>query len=297
LVGVGGGVISGGTISGTTFTNGSTFNVSSTGVLTAQSGTIGGTSMTSTTLTGGIIQTSTGSNAIILDGSSNALQFKAGGSVVTNMLNFGSSGALWHYGSTPNSAGSSYPLVKITSSSSSIDGSSTQYFSAGATGNLIGGSTIASGDWTFNGTLLSISANADFTGTTYTFPNITSSTSAANVRWGTTTNGRLFYVTSSSQRFKENIVDINTVAELQPSKLLDLPIRAFKYKDDHLDISDQRSGVMVPGFIAEEMSEIYPIATDYEDELPNNWNEKFLIPGMLALIQDLYKEIKTLKGE
>jgi hypothetical protein len=52
----------------------------------------------------------------------------------------------------------------------------------------------------------------------------------------------------------------------------------------------------VPGFIAEELDEIYPIATDYAVG-PLSWNERFIIPGMLGLIQDLYKEIQLLKGE
>jgi len=28
-----------------------------------------------------------------------------------------------------------------------------------------------------------------------------------------------------------------------------------------------------------------------------SWNDRLLLPGMLALIQDLYKEIAILKGE
>jgi len=53
---------------------------------------------------------------------------------------------------------------------------------------------------------------------------------------------------------------------------------------------------MVPGFIAEEVDAIYPIAVDYEVDGPVTWNERFIIPAMLSLIQDLYKEINTLKG-
>jgi hypothetical protein len=54
---------------------------------------------------------------------------------------------------------------------------------------------------------------------------------------------------------------------------------------------------MLPGFIAEEVDAIYPVAADYGQEGPHSWNERFIIPGMLALIQDLYKEVQTLKGE
>jgi hypothetical protein len=84
---------------------------------------------------------------------------------------------------------------------------------------------------------------------------------------------------------------------LQANKLLDLPVRAFTYKKEYLSEGDERAEIMVPGFITEEMDEIYPIAVDYEKGLAHNWNEKFVIPGMLALIQDLYKEVQTLKGE
>lgn len=128
-------------------------------------------------------------------------------------------------------------------------------------------------------------------------PNIPSTTSAANVRWTTGGVGQLQYVTSSSQRYKENITNLLDVSELDPKKLLDLPVRAFTYKEDYLGDSDDRFATLVPGFIAEEVDSIYPIAADYDNDGPINWNDRFLIPGMLALIQDLYKEIQQLKGE
>ena len=54
------------------------------------------------------------------------------------------------------------------------------------------------------------------------------------------------------------------------------------------------------GFIAEEVAEIFPIATDYETDkdgnrVVENWNEKYIIPAMLRLIQNQHKEIETLK--
>jgi hypothetical protein len=52
----------------------------------------------------------------------------------------------------------------------------------------------------------------------------------------------------------------------------------------------------VPGFIAEEVAQFYPGAADSVNGEVENWNERFLIPGMLALIQDLYKEINAIKG-
>lgn len=127
-------------------------------------------------------------------------------------------------------------------------------------------------------------------------PNIPSTTSAANVRWTTGGTGQFQYVTSSSQRFKDNITDIGNVPGLDPKALLSLPVRAFTYKPEHLAEGDDRFDVMVPGFIAEEVDAVYPIATDYDENGPVSWNDRFVVPAMLSLIQDLYKEINALKG-
>lgn len=122
-------------------------------------------------------------------------------------------------------------------------------------------------------------------------PNIPSTTSAANVRWTTGGTGQLQYVTTSTMRVKENIVNLVDVQELDPKALLSLPVRAFTYKAEHLGEDDDRFGVLVPGFIAEEVDQVYPIAADYDPNGPINWNDRYIIPGMLALIQDLYKKI------
>ena len=127
-------------------------------------------------------------------------------------------------------------------------------------------------------------------------PNIPSTTSAANVRWTTGGTGQLQYVTSSSQRFKDNITGIDNVPSLDPKALLNLPVRAFTYKPDHIDAGDDRFDVMVPGFIAEEVDAVYPVATDYDENGPVSWNDRFIVPALLSLIQDLYKEINALKG-
>lgn len=259
-------------------------------------GTITTDKLVAGTLTGFTVQTSSGNDAVILNGSSNAIQIKANGSVVTNMLNFSTSGALWHYGSTPTSGGTAYPLVKLTSTSASIEGGSSAYFSANAAGNtVVGATTYSGGTHTFSNVL---TASSDFNANSVVYmPNLTTTANAANMRVGTGAAGEVFESTASSQQFKENIVNIETVFDLDPKKLLDLPVRAFTYKDSYLPTTDDRSGVMIPGFIAEEVDAIYTIAADYEANGPRSWNERYIIPGLLALIQDLYKEVQTLKGE
>lgn len=51
------------------------------------------------------------------------------------------------------------------------------------------------------------------------------------------------------------------------------------------------------GFIAEQVDEVYPIAADKETGEPQNWEMRYLLPPMLALIQEQKKEIDGLKQE
>ena len=128
-------------------------------------------------------------------------------------------------------------------------------------------------------------------------PNLSTSSSATNLRVATGSIGEVTETSASSIRFKENIVNVDAVDELDPKKLLSLPVRAFTYKAGYLSENDDRIDVMLPGFIAEEVDAIYPVAADYGQDGPHSWNDRFIIPGLLALIQDLYKEIQLLKGE
>jgi hypothetical protein len=120
------------------------------------------------------------------------------------------------------------------------------------------------------------------------------SANAANTRMDT--DGRTRRSTASSQRYKENIVELRSVSDLDPNKLLTLPVRAFSYKADYLDAADDRAGLMLPGFIAEEVAEFYPIAADKDGGVVESWNDRFVVPGMLALIQDLHARVTTLEG-
>ena len=71
-----------------------------------------------------------------------------------------------------------------------------------------------------------------------------------------------------------------------------------KTSPDYIDKGDQRYNTDVCGFIAEEMNNVYPIACEYnENGEPENWNERYVIPPMLALIQEQHEEIESLKQE
>jgi hypothetical protein len=111
------------------------------------------------------------------------------------------------------------------------------------------------------------------------------------------TNGLTRRSTASSLRYKENVVDIRTIPDLDPRKLLDIPVRAFKYKTDYLDGNDDRAGALLPGFIAEEVAQTYPIAADLVEGQVESWNDRYVVPALLALVQDLESRIKTLENK
>ena len=252
-------------------------------------GTINANQINAGTLTGFTIQTTTGSNAIILSGTNNAIQFRVAGSISGNIVPLGVAGILMHYGSTPDQSGSTYPKVQMSFSTALLAASASIYVQSTTTGNS------ASGDFRmFNN--CQVDGSATFNSTMFA-PNLSTSTSATNLRVTTGTIGEIQETSASSIRFKENVVDIGSVEEVDPKRLLDLPVRAFTYKEDYLSATDDRFGAILPGFIAEEVDAIYPVAADYGDGQPHSWNERFIIPGLLALVQDLYKEIALLKGE
>ena len=59
---------------------------------------------------------------------------------------------------------------------------------------------------------------------------------------------------------------------------------------------DDTEDQLIPGFIAEEVDEIYPAATIHHPETGEieSWDERRIIPGMLALIQEQQKTIEAL---
>jgi hypothetical protein len=189
--------------------------------------------------------------------------------------------------------------LDIQSTGSIVGGNSQTIFYGFA--NIGGGTAgserlIVTGDSNFNGKIVAtdrITTQAHF----YT-PFASTTTNAANARilTGSTPAGQLVVSTASSERYKTDVVNLIDVPELDPKALYDLPVRAFRFKEGYLPETDDRFGVLVPGFIAEEMDAIYPAATDYSDGV-ETWNDRMIIPAMLALIQDQDARIKALEGE
>lgn len=148
------------------------------------------------------------------------------------------------------------------------------------------GMSLANGGFAVNSSG-QVTSNATFNNYIY-YPGYPISTSGGTARVNDATNPafRLVAASGSSIRFKENIVDILEKPDLDPLVLLSLPVRSFTYKHEYLPEDDARYGMNLPGFIAEELEEIYPVAVDRDaDGTPQRWNADFLIPGLLKLIQ------------
>jgi len=274
------------------------FTYTTGGVVTAQWTGQGGTSWTQNTLantvianldagkiTTGILDATlvtvttspTATNSITFSGANTSIDFKVGGSPRAHIVPLSSYGVLMHYGTYADPNGSTYPQVYVGSSNASMGASSTYLFSSSTTGNTI------SGGVTINGI-----ANA--------FGNRTGTSSAANCYFNST-SGFWTYSTASSERYKNSIVDLDTVPDLASSLILKLRPRAFKYNDDYLLSTDQRYEQLIPGFISEEIQTVLPIAVDIQDGQIETWNERMLIPGMVALIQQINNRLTALEAK
>lgn len=122
----------------------------------------------------------------------------------------------------------------------------------------------------------------------------TTGTSAANM--GIYSSYWTYRSTASSRRYKHDIEPLGE--ELNSEKLLNVPVHQYIYNLDYLGKEDQRYNAIVPGFIAEEVYDAYPIAADLSDDgQVDDWNHRMIIPPMLDLIQKLWKRINELESK
>ena len=100
-------------------------------------------------------------------------------------------------------------------------------------------------------------------------------------------------LSSSSKRYKDHVAMLK---DTEAEKLLDIPVVWFKYKEGYLAKEDRFVDKPLPGFYAEDVYRAFPeCAMQNPDTSVEDWNYRTLIPPMLKLIQNLYKEIKILK--
>ena len=128
------------------------------------------------------------------------------------------------------------------------------------------------------------------------YNNTSSDSSNAHISSG----GRISRVTSSSKRYKHDITkDIKN--ELNPHRLYDVGIYQYKFNDDYLSPESDRYKKDVIGFVVEDMVKHYPIAVDYAEidgeKVPENWNDRYIIPALTKLVQEQHQDIENLKSE
>jgi hypothetical protein len=244
-------------LTGALFANSATI----TGAITATSGSFTGT----ITATGGTIGGFTIGATNIFAGSN--LDIQSGGSIV------GGNSSYLYYGFVNIGGGTAGSERLIVTGNSNFNGTL-----------IVTGTTTIQGD-------ANLSASSDLR-----VPLAFSTTTANAATVWISSTGQFRRSTASSQRYKTDIVNLIDVPELDPKALYDLPVRAFRFKEGYLPNTDDRFDVLVPGFIAEEMDAIYPAATDYTDGV-ETWNDRMIIPAMLALIQDQQARIKVLEGK
>ena len=106
-------------------------------------------------------------------------------------------------------------------------------------------------------------------------------------------SARICTASSSSKRYKDHVAMLK---DTEAEKLLDIPVVWFKYKEGYLAKEDRFVDKPLPGFYAEDVYRAFPeCAMVNPDTSVEDWNYRTMIPPMLKLIQNLYKEIKELK--
>lgn len=100
-------------------------------------------------------------------------------------------------------------------------------------------------------------------------------------------------IASSSRRYKDPM----GAASLEDAcKILEIPVVQFKYKEGYLSKRDELYNKTIPGFYAEEIDDILPLAVIHDAEgRAEDWNQRILFPLMLKLIQDMDRRIRELE--
>lgn len=270
------------------------------GKINADSGTIGGWDIT---LTG--IQKESGDNTVFLLPGTNpnkdvwVIRVKDSNGNYTWPFIVRADGALYATNATiTGNITTRGKLTFLNGLDSSEIGYGSYSYSAGGVSE-IGTGFMVNGDCGFTGQTyyakdawfnagLNVAGESRFNGPTiHKWAVANSNSNAGNVHM--TTAGYLRLGVASSKRYKHDVTEIKE-ADLNPEKLLELPVVQYKYNAGYLSEDDARYDKFIPGFIAEDVAKYYPIAADYENGIVNDWNFRMIVPSMLELIQKLWAE-------
>lgn len=103
----------------------------------------------------------------------------------------------------------------------------------------------------------------------------------------------VYMSSSSSKRYK--ILGASLPEEFIENLYNIEPIMA-RYKEGYLAKGDERADTEFPMFIAEDVDMYFPLAVDHNtDGLPENWNERIMIPAMFAMLKSQKKQLDRQK--
>jgi len=298
-----GATITGGTlnIAGKTIIDGAGLltgtDVTLTGTINALSGYFGsptnGWSISSTGLVGvgtGTIVTSTGSNAIVLSSTDNAIGIKSGGSYAGWIGSIGSGAILIHYGTSPSSV--AYPRAAMSSTAGTLSGTASSGYSA----NTDGTNTIAGITRFFNSVQVDQSITAGSSGSLFEFLSSTGNVRVAQT-YSTVASSRAMYVStaglygtlSSTEKRKKDIEPY----QIDEDALLALDVQTFRFKDE-LDDDQERQY----GFIAEDADALglFELVGYDKEGLPDYFAYDKLGIFLIPIVRKLKAEIDQLKG-
>lgn len=241
--------------------------------------------ITGCTITGGTIQTSTGAAAVILNGASNAVQFKNASSIVGNIVPYSSSGIVMHYGATPTPGGTAYPNVSVFSSTVAINGGSLTGFSSGSSSNNINGPTFALGTLTCSATAaLSVTGAMTYSGI---------ATASGSTVVVVTTGSRIGYV-SSTRATKKNIQSMVSGSFID--KLATLEPVEFDWKDQPDDMPYRRNYGLIADDVALLNNELESLVNYNAEGNPVSISYDRLTPFLVMAIRELKTQLDQLGG-
>ena len=253
------------------------WSIGSSGITGIGSATITAGAISGSTITGGTVQTSSGSTSVSMDSTYNALRFKNSGSYVGAIVPLSSNGIIMHYGSTPDGTGGTRPQMYVGSTVVSLQADTSNIVSASTAGVSLTGST-------------------NLNGSTYAVGNRTGTTSTANTYFNSSTG--YWTYTTSSQRYKVEIqpqdIPLDSILALQPKSYID--------KNEYEENGNKSDGLQrLLGLIAEDVIQIPVIgemlANRNEEGQPESVNYDRVAIALIPLLKDLNDRITKLEGK
>lgn len=262
------------------FAGGNYWSISGSGITGIGSATITAGAINGSIITGGTVQTSSGSNAVVMDSSSNALGIKFGGTYAGWLLGIGSGQFMMHYGTSASTTG--YPRVAVSSTTSSLAADGSNSLSITTSGNNM------QGNMTFGGATTAFTNTVNLNGQT-NYPGAATASGSTLVLVGT--GSRIGYV-SSSRTTKKNI---EPLVGTYTDKINALAPVSFDWLDQPEDMPYRRNY----GFIAEDtylIPEIESVVNLNADGAPITISYDRLAPFFAKAIQEIDARLKTLEG-